>query len=189
VTPRERNGLPSLRSDERGVTLIELMAALVILSLVVLAVLALLATLVRASDLANRETEAEALAIAAADYVKGDGFQYTQAPGVDCIASYQASLDNFAPLPPAPSYLPPGYSARIDEVSYGDTATIAGVPTSSPTAHAENWQAYQSGQTCLAPGPRALKVTVTVSSDEVSRTREVVMRCDTEEAANAGGTC
>lgn len=161
-------------ADESGMTLIEILIALVILSVVVVGVLALLATLVRASDLSNRKTEAEAAAIAAADYLKAVDFDYG---GVDgCQAHYQTALASFAT-----SYPTPGFTRSV-AVYRGDTSSIAaGAAITTP-----------AGATpCLDGATPALRLEVTVASPDgsVSRTQDVGVRCDAAAAKAAGGKC
>lgn len=171
--PRTRHATGARGDGEAGMTLIELMAALVILSLVVLAVLALLATMVKASDLANRQTEAEALAIGAADYLKGEGFLYDTA--ADCTAGYQAALATYQG-----SYMPAASYGATVTVAYGTRETIT-----PGDALEDQWQPFGAApDPCNQPGRRAVKLTTTVTSADgaVSRTREIVMRCDLQHS-------
>lgn len=160
-------------ADESGMTLIEIMIALVILGIVVVGVLALLATLVRASDISNRRTEAEALAITAADYLKAEDFDYG---GVgDCQAHYTTALATYAATYPSPGFTPSVtvYRANSTNITSGDEIT-------TPAA----------GAPCLDNSTPGLRLSVTVAADggDVSRTQDVVVRCNAADVP-AGKKC
>lgn len=162
-------------ADESGMTLIEIMIALVILSVVVVGVLALLATLVRASDLSNRKTEAEAAAITAADYLKAADFDYG---GVDdCQAHYSTALGAYAA-----SYPAPGFTQTVTVFRGGSANISGGSEINAPVL---------PGTKCLDGATAALRLSVNVASDDgtVSRTQDVVVRCDAKAAKAVGGKC
>lgn len=148
-------------------TLVEIMIALVIMSVVVVGVLALLATLVKASDVSNRKTEAETQAVTAADYLKSLGFDYG---GVDdCQTHYETELAGFMAANPAP-----GYAATVTVYRADSTSLSTGTEISAPAA----------GAACLNGSTPAIRLSVTVDSDDsrVSRTQDAVLRCDLEVA-------
>ncbi|MBX7158706.1 MAG: prepilin-type N-terminal cleavage/methylation domain-containing protein [Acidimicrobiia bacterium] len=161
-------------TGESGMTLVEIMIAIVIMSVVVVGVLALLATLVRASDLSNRKTEAETTAIAAADYLKASDFDYSGAGG--CEAHYATELAAYTTVYPTP-----GFTTSV-HVYRGDAASIsAGAAIATPDA----------GTPCLDGSTPVLRLSVEVTADDgaVSRSQDVVLRCDPAAAKAAGGTC
>lgn len=154
-------------ADESGMTLIEIMVALVILSVVVIGVLALLATLVRASDISNRKTEAEAQAITTADYLKSLDFDYGAVD--DCQAHYTNLLAAYVTANPTP-----GYSSTVT-VYRGDASTMtAGNEITTPA----------TGAVCMDGSTPAIRLSVTIDSTDgrVSRTQDAVVRCDIDAA-------
>ncbi|MFN8104135.1 MAG: prepilin-type N-terminal cleavage/methylation domain-containing protein [Acidimicrobiia bacterium] len=161
-------------AGESGMTLIEIMIALVILSIVVIGVLALLATLVRASDISNRKTEAETHVTTAAEYLKFVDFDYGRVD--DCQAHYANGLAAFATANPSPGFTPSVtvYRANSTNITAGDEIT-------TPAA----------GAPCLDDSTPGVRLSVAITSDDgaVSRTQDVVLRCDVTAAKAAGGKC
>lgn len=160
-------------TGESGMTLVEIMIAIVIMSVVVVGVLALLATLVRASDLSNRKTEAETTAIAAADYLKASDFDYSGAGG--CEAHYATELAAYTTVYPTP-----GFTTSV-RVPRRRRQHQRGAAIATPDA----------GTPCLDGSTPVLRLSVEVTADDgaVSRSQDVVLRCDPAAAKAAGGTC
>lgn len=159
-------------AGESGMTLIEIMIALVILGVVVVGVLALLATLVRASDLSNRKTEAEAATIAAAEYLKSIDFDYTSP---ECQDYYRGQLDAYATAHPALGFTPTVAVYRGTDASVASGAEID-TPAAGPC---------MDGSTPVV----RLSVTYAAAAGGVARTQDVVLRCEAAAAKAAGGKC